>query len=89
MSALVAAQGELSQRYAALFIALIFTCVFKTHGFISTGSKPALAMGMLISGLYAASGYFIPDRATASRGYAMAVLTSIALGGRMGHYYYK
>jgi lipid-binding SYLF domain-containing protein len=60
------------------------------HGFIRTGSKPALAMGILIGGFYAASGFItIGDKSSAWKGHALAALTSVALGGRMGHYYYK
>lgn len=46
-------------------------------------------MGVFIGGLYAVSGYFINEKSTAGAGYAVASLTSLALAGRMGHYYYK
>ena len=59
------------------------------HGFLTTKSKPALMMGLLIGGLYAASAYCNNDKSTASRGYVLAALTSVALAGRMGHYYYQ
>ena len=92
MSALVVAQGKLrisdilSVPHPLNYFLLEY---LGAHGFATTGSRPALAMGLLIGGLYAASGYFVSAKTTKCRGYALAAITSIALCGRMGHYYFK
>ena len=51
-------------------------------------SKAALIAGGIVGGLYVASAQLI-NKNEGQYGHALGALTSIALSGRMGHYYYK
>ena len=51
-------------------------------------SKPALIAGSIVGCLYIASSYLI-NKNQGFAGHGLGALTSCALAGRMGHYYYK